>query len=98
MKSTYFLLVVFIYVEVDVCSGEIYSSVAHIEGSVAAARRLTEELMVLARRNNKYIPNIKRFVNLHQDCAFPVCICNYSRPLLSRLRLSRITAYLEEKI
>ena len=26
------------------------------------------------------------------------CLCNYSRPSLSRLRLSRITAYLEEKI
>ena len=60
MNLTVSLLVLCFYSLVTICSGEIYSSVVHIEESIRASKKLTEDLMTLARRENIRIPNIQR--------------------------------------
>ena len=44
----------------DSGSGEIYTSVSHIEASVEAVRKLTENLMSVAKKDNTNIPNIEQ--------------------------------------
>ena len=58
MKCVYcFLLTCFL---MNSGSGEIYTSVSHIETSVKAARKLTENLMSVAKKDNTNIPNIEQ--------------------------------------
>ena len=60
MNLIIFLLAVCLYSLVTVCSGEIYTSVVHIEDSIRASKKLTEDLITEARKENIHIPNIIR--------------------------------------
>ena len=60
MNSIISLHVVCLCSLVTMCTGEIYSSVVHIEDSIRASKKLTEDLITVAKRENIHIPNIIR--------------------------------------
>ena len=57
MNSIVYLHVVCLCSLVTICSGEIYSSVVHIGDSIRASKKLTEDLITVAKRENIHIPN-----------------------------------------